>query len=136
MEDNFIRVTLDSNIIISALLFGGNSKKIIEKLIRREFIAYTSPQLVSELVEVLVQKFRFSEEMVRNLQVQIISLFRIVYPVNLINIARDNDDNMVLETALESNSSIIVTGDKDLLVLGKYKKILIMNPKDFLDLYQ
>jgi putative PIN family toxin of toxin-antitoxin system len=73
--------------------------------------------------------------MIKNLQIQIANFFTIVYPLHLINVVRDKDGNRVLDTAVESNSSIIITGDKDLLVLGKYKKIKIMSPKDFLDMY-
>ena len=136
MEDNLPRIVIDTNVIISALVFGGNSKIIIEKLIKREFIAYTSPQLISELLEILLQKFNFSDEMIKKVEVQINSLSHVVYPTVEINIARDRDDNRVLEVAEESESSIIVTGDKDLLSLKVYKNIIIMNPKTFLDLFK
>lgn len=135
MEDNLLKVTLDTNIIISALIFGGSSKKIIQKIIKNEFKVYISPQLVSELVEVLVKKFNFSEKMIMMLEAQIISLFKVVYPTKNINIVRDIDDNRVLEVAVESNSSIIITGDKDLLTLKSYKNIKIMSPKDFIEKY-
>lgn len=133
MEDNLQNVTLDTNIIISALVFGGNSKKIIEKINKQEFKVYISPQLVSELIDVLIKKFNFSKKMIMLLEAQIITLFNVVYPTQNINVVRDVDDNRVLEVAIESNSSVIVTGDKDLLDLKIYKNIEIMNPKDFLD---
>lgn len=131
MEDNLQKVTLDTNIIISALIFGGNSKKIIEKLTKREFRAYTSPQLVSELIEVLVKKFNFSDEKIILLEAQIVTLFTVVYPTETIEAVRDHDDNRVLEVAVESDSKIIVTGDKDLLELKNYKGIKIISPKEF-----
>ena len=134
MEDNLPRITIDTNVIVSALVFGGNSKAIIGKLIKSEFVAYTSPQLISELLEILLQKFNFSDEMIKKVEMQINSLFHIVYPTVEINIARDRDDNRVLEVAEESESSIIVTGDKDLLSLKVYKNIIIMNPKVFLEI--
>ena len=133
MDDSLPKVTLDTNIIISALIFGGNSKKIIEKLIKAEFRAFTSPQLVSELIEVLIKKFKFSDKMIMMLEAQIITLFTTVYPAETINVARDTDDNRVLEVAVESGSSIIVTGDNDLLDLKNYEGIKILNPKEFLD---
>lgn len=133
MEDNLQKVTLDTNIIISALVFGGNSKEIIEKINKREFKVYISPQLVSELIDVLIKKFNFSKKMIMLLEAQIITLFNIVYPTQNIDVVRDVDDNRVLEVAVASNSSVIVTGDKDLLDLKKYKNIKIMNPKNFLD---
>lgn len=133
MADSLLRVTLDTNIIISALLFGGNSRKIVEKIVNREFRVYTSPRLISELKEVLIKKFKFSNEKITNLEVQILSLFTVINPTKSITVARDPDDNRVLEVAIESGSKIIVTGDKDLLDLKKYKRIRIINPKAFLD---
>lgn len=58
------------------------------------------------------------------------------------NHIRDEDDNRVLEAAIEGKCNFIVTGDKDLLELGKYKrslrlrlkKIQILTPAQFLDL--
>lgn len=133
MPSEFKRITIDTNVIISALIFGGNSKLIIEKLIRREFVAFTSIQLVSELVEKLLIKFNFSREMILKLDALIASLFIVVYPTKRIKIARDIDDNRVLEVATTSNSHIIITGDKDLLTIKQYKGIKIVSPKEYIE---
>jgi len=127
------KVTIDTNVIISALIFGGNSKIIVEKLLKREFIAFTSIQLVSELVETLLIKFNFTKEMILKLDALIASNFIVVYPTKRINVARDVDDNRVLEVAVTSKSRYIVTGDKDLLVIKRYKNIDIISPKVFVN---
>ena len=133
MPKAITKVTIDTNVIISALIFGGNSKIIIEKLLKREFIAFTSIQLVSELVETLLIKFDFTREMILKLDALIASNFVVVYPAKRINVARDIDDNRVLEVAVTSNSKYIITGDKDLLVIKKYKNIEIISPKEFVN---
>lgn len=127
------KVIIDTNVIISALIFGGNSKIIIEKLLKREFVAFTSIQLVSELVETLLIKFNFTKEMILKLDALIASNFVVVYPTKRINVARDVNDNRVLEVAVTSNSKYIITGDKDLLVIKRYKNIEILNPKEFIN---
>ncbi len=127
------KVTIDTNVIISALIFGGNSKIIVEKLLKREFVAFTSIQLVSELVETLLIKFNFTREMILKLDALIASNFVVVYPTKRINVARDIDDNRVLEVAVTSNSKYIITGDKDLLVIKRYKNIDIISPKEFIN---
>lgn len=132
MSKEPVKVTIDTNVIISALIFGGNSKTIIEKLIKREFVAFTSIQLVSELVERLLIKFNFSKEMILKLDELVASSFIVVYPSKRIKIARDVDDNRVLEVAVTSNSKFIITGDKDLLTIKKYKNIEILSPKEFI----
>ena len=127
------KVTIDTNVIISALIFGGNSKIIVEKLLKREFVAFTSIQLVSELVETLLIKFNFTREMILKLDALIASNFVVVYPTKRINVARDIDDNRVLEVAVTSNSKYIITGDKDLLVIKRYKNIDIISPTEFIN---
>lgn len=135
MVNDIPRVVLDTNIIVSALLFGGNSKKIIENLSKRKFKAYTSPRLIYELIDVLIKKFKFNKEKIMLLEAEIIKLFTIVYPTKAVKIVRDEKDDMVLEVALESKSNIVVTGDKDLLVLEKFKNTIILTPKMFLETY-
>lgn len=48
-----------------------------------------------------------------------------------LSIARDDDDNRVLEVALESAADLIVTNDKDLLVLGTVNGVPIVSLHDF-----
>jgi predicted nucleic acid-binding protein len=48
--------------------------------------------------------------------------------------SRDEDDNRVLETAVIGGCGFIVSGDKDLLVLGGYEGITIVAPAEFLKL--
>lgn len=133
MPKEVTKVTIDTNVIISALIFGGNSKIIVGKLLKREFVAFTSIQLVSELVETLLIKFNFTREMILKLDALIASNFVVVYPTKRINVARDIDDNRVLEVAVTSNSKYIITGDKDLLVIKRYKNIDIISPKEFIN---
>jgi putative PIN family toxin of toxin-antitoxin system len=51
-----------------------------------------------------------------------------------INISRDPDDNKVIETAVIGNCNYIISGDNDLLIIGSYKNIRIVNPTDFLNI--
>ncbi|MBI5554298.1 MAG: putative toxin-antitoxin system toxin component, PIN family [Elusimicrobia bacterium] len=56
----------------------------------------------------------------------------IVVPLEIAdNICRDKDDQMVLGTALAAETEVIITGDKDLIVLKHYKHIKIVTPRDF-----
>jgi hypothetical protein len=53
--------------------------------------------------------------------------------VQLDVVKEDPPDNRVLECAVSSGADYVVTGDKDLLRLGRYDSIGIINPSDFLD---
>jgi predicted nucleic acid-binding protein len=47
------------------------------------------------------------------------------------NICRDKDDNNIIALAVSAKADFIITGDKDLLVLKKYKSIRIVSPREF-----
>lgn len=127
------RVVIDTNIIVSALIFGGNSEKIVKKLINKELLAFTSPQLISELLDVLSKKFKYSERDLIITKIQLTEITKTVYPDKEIKIARDVKDNKVIEAAVEGKCGFIITGDKDLLEIRKYKRIKILTPREFLD---
>jgi putative PIN family toxin of toxin-antitoxin system len=134
VKNNSLRIVIDANVIISSLVFGGKPEKFIKTIIAEKINVYTSPQLVSEILDVLRKKFHFSEEKIEKLERDILEISRIVYPVKKILAVRDIADNKVLEAAVEGKCSVIVTGDKDLLSLKKYKNIQILTASEFLDL--
>ncbi len=129
-------IVIDTNVIISSLVFGGAPKRLIEIVVKERLEVFTSPQLISELLETLRKKFNFSEEKIKELESEILNIFKVVYPQKELFVVRDIKDNKVLETAVESKSRIIITGDKDLLVLKKYKNILVVTPKEFLSFFE
>jgi hypothetical protein len=53
--------------------------------------------------------------------------------VSLHVINEDSEDNRILECALASGADIIVSGDKHLLKLGKFRKTKILTPREFFD---
>ena len=126
-----VRAVLDSNILISAIVFGGNPKRIIELIQENDVIAITSRILISELFDVLVKKFHFTSEKLYLAEELIRENFLIVSPSETLNIVRDKDDNRVLEAAVEGKCQYIITGDKDLLDLKSYHQITILTPGDF-----
>lgn len=130
-----LRIVLDTNVIISSLVFGGKPKELMQIVLKEGLRVYTSPQLISELLDILRKKFNFSEEKIKLLEKELLKNFKLVYPLKRIKISRDVKDNKVLEAANESLSEIIVTGDKDLLTIRKYEKILIITPSEFLSFW-
>lgn len=126
------KILLDTNITVSALLFGGKPKEILNRVLKFEIEAITSSQLLSELIEVLIKKFNFSKEKVQLIEELIKKSFIMVYPSKELNIVQDKDDNHVLEAALEGNCKLIITGDKELLELGYFQGIEIITPEQFI----
>lgn len=130
--DSPLKVVLDTNILISATIFGGNSKKILQKAIDGEIEAFTSKFLIAEFSDVLIKKFDFSKEQIDVIISLLSKHFLIVEPTMSVGILADKADNRVLEAALEARVKFIVTGDKELLNLKEFKDIKIASPTDFL----
>lgn len=55
-----LKVVVDTNVLVSAWLFGGNPRTILELALNNQIEGITSPQLLSELSDVLLKKFGFS----------------------------------------------------------------------------
>jgi len=126
------KILLDTNVIISALVFGGKPREILNRVQKFEIQAIISPQLLSELSEVLTKKFGFSKEKMELAEGLIKKCFKQVYPSQEFDVARDKDDNRVLEAAVEGKCSVIITGDLDLLELTHFQEIEIVTPEEFL----
>lgn len=135
MEKNPLKVVVDTNVIISAIVFGGKPKKIIQLIIEGKIIPIISKPLIAELVEILCKKFKFSVKKMHLVEKIVEGNFKLIYPSVSLDVVYDKDDNRVLEAALEGRCIYIITGDRDLLELNSYKGIKIMNPESFLNYY-
>lgn len=127
-----MRILLDTNVYISALLFGGNPRAIVQSVIKKEHTAITSPVLLSELADVLRKKFGYSHQAVIAVDRQIRKQCTVVLPKETIDVLSDVPDNRVLEAANEGNCAVIITGDSDLLLLKQYRAVRILTPSAFI----
>lgn len=134
MVKKVARVVLDTNILISGVVFGGKPREILEMAKTRVIQGVISQILLAELGEVLSKKFDYPESRILQINRKMKKIFNVVYPVESINIVRDDDDNRVLEAAVAGGCDYIVTGDEDLLILKKFKNIKILTPAEFVSL--
>lgn len=132
MAENLVKVVLDTNIIVSAVGFGGKPQQILVGVLQEKIKAVTSSILLAELEEVLTKKLPLSKADILLALEEIKNVFIVVQPKKTINAVRDEEDNRVLEAALEGGCSYIITGDKELLQLGKWKGISILTASQFL----
>jgi len=133
-----IHAVLDSNVIISGLLFGGIPSRIINLAMTGKFICYTSSDILDEIRGVLSRpKFNLSTDEVTYLTTELENLFVITFPkVKIRAVKKDPDDDMILECAIESNADLIVSGDSHLLELGQWQGINIKNPVEAMTLFE
>lgn len=129
-----LRVVLDTNVVVSALLFRGPPKTVYELALANQLVIITSPPLVEELRGVLVSKFDHPPEVAKAVAAEYSALSVIVEPtVTLLVVHDDLDDNRVLECAVSAQADAIVSGDRHLLKLQGFRGIPILTPHAFLD---
>lgn len=125
------RVVLDSNIIISAYVFGGKPLIILQAVINEQIEGIISHVIIAEFINILRQKFKVSSADLKLFQSQIEDTFEVVNPLKTLQVLTDDPDNRVLEVAHEANCDYIITGDRDLLKLGKFEQIKIVSAHEF-----
>lgn len=128
------RVVLDSNILISALIFKGKPDRVVTLAQRQTIQAITSEILLAELYRVLTDKFVYSQSEIAMFDANLRSFMEVVMPTESLAVVDDETDNRVLEAAVAGNCDYIVTGDKLLLNVRKYKSIKILSVSDFVKL--
>jgi len=127
-------VVLDTNVLISAFLYGGAPREIVEMIIAGAIDCSLSPAILDEVRGVLKRpKFGLSPRQAMSIVEELGGLCEVVNPsASIRRVIADPDDDRVLECAIEARADAIVSGDIHLLALGKYKGILILNPSGFL----
>ena len=129
-----LRITPDTNILISATISGGNEYELLKLAKLGKIKLVLSLPILKEFFEVISRtKFSFSAKIIDEILANIISISDIVFPREKLDIIKDDpSDNMVLECALAGNSDYIISGDNHLLSLKKFKNIRIVRSVDIL----
>jgi len=131
-----LRVTVDTNILVSATINNGNPYKILKIAKEGKIILVISLDILKEFKDVISRpRFGFSNSQIESAIKHIIAVSEIVVPNTKISFVKaDPDDNKILEAAVSGESEFIVSGDRHLLDLEKYKQVKIVKPTVFLDL--
>jgi len=125
-----VKAVFDTNVIVAGLVAEGLCREILEIHVP-EHDAVLSEALWDELLRTLKRKFRLTAD-----DLPVLPLYRQhaewCEPATLPEpVCRDPDDDVVLATALAGGAEAIVTGDADLLTLGRYSGIEIISPREF-----
>lgn len=130
-----MKVVFDTNIFISALVIPGSlAENAILKIIEGEDALIISKEIINEVLSVLSTKFNRDREALSHVAVNLSELAELVNPAKRIRVFKDKPDNRILECALCGKADAVVTGDKEMLRLRKYKGIKIISLKEYLEL--
>lgn len=130
------RAVYDTNVLLSALLFGGTVfDELMEATIDGRVELISSPFIVNELDRILREKFSIPLAIRCEFVATVRRRSMLVSPRTIPRvIKRKRDDNAILACADVGGAHVIVTGDKkDLLVLKQYRGIPIVTPRTFYD---
>ena len=135
-----MKITVDTNVLISSTFWYGTSDKIIEKVENKEIELILSKEIIEEFTQVLEyeeiqQKIKDKNLEMRRSVERIVAISTIVEPKHLLDVVKnDPKDNKIIECAVEGNFDYIISRDNHLLSLKKYNGIEILSPEDFLKL--
>jgi uncharacterized protein len=133
-----VRIVLDTNVVMSALLWRGRPYRLLDAIRQRPRLQlYSSPVLLEELAEVLTRPSATKQlsaigKAARDVLPDYILAIELVEPAELPRVVRDPDDDHVLACALAARADLIVTGDNDLLDLNAYQNIPIVTAAEAL----
>lgn len=128
------RVVLDTNVVASAMLWGGSPLKLLHAARTQRLQLYTSLPLLAELTDILGRtkfdrKVAASGFTIDQIVDRYAAMARTVRPASIApTILADPDDDVVLATAKAARARLIVSGDRHLLSLSAgFEGILIVS---------
>ena len=128
------RAVLDTNVLVSHLLFpGGNPSKILDLAAAEKFKLVLSHFILGEMEGILKGKFGFDRARLAESRRSLMALAELVQPRHHVEVIReDESDNRIPECALSGKANFIISGDKrHLLPLKNYKGVRILSPSEF-----
>ena len=124
-------VVIDTNVFLSAYVWGGIPKQVIKLWQNGRFNLLYSTEALFELVSLLAV-FKFDPDRIKKIKQEIEERAKKIIPSEKVTLCRDPKDNQFLELCLAASADYLITGDKDLLVLKKFQQTQIFSPKQFL----
>jgi putative PIN family toxin of toxin-antitoxin system len=136
-----VRIVLDTNVALSALLWTGPPYALLQAIRRREHVQlFTSPVLLEELGEILnrrspSQRLALIGRAAHEVLAEYIDAVDMVTPLSVPSVvAADSDDDHVIAAAVAAGANLLVSGDRHLLGLKSHGTIRIVGPGEAIEL--
>ena len=131
-----MKIVIDTNVIASAIFFGGKPRELLGMVVNQDLQAFASPEIVTEYQETVDELCtKYPGKPTRLPLTLIISAMKLVDPATRIPVSPDPDDYKFIECAVDAKCLYIVSGDKDLTSLKNYQDIQIVTVAEFLAQY-
>ena len=128
-----MRVVLDTNVVMSAIFFGGDPKAIVRAAVSKQIELVATKAVLAEYREVAERLHEHYHAVSFRRPLAILeSLVKLVRPATLGGaVCRDPDDDAIIACALGGKAKIICSGDDDLLALNGFRGLEIQKPREF-----
>ena len=128
-----MRIVVDTNVIASAIFFGGKPYQLLRYIMEDRVDVVASKDIVDEYEEIVSRLQRKYQAISTRIPLQeLIAKFEIIRVGSEIRVCRDPDDDKFISCAVDGKCIYIVSGDSDLLSIGNYGDIEILTVADFL----
>ena len=128
-----MRVVLDTNVLLAGFATRGLCEALLT-LVYRDHIVILSEHILDEVSRHFSGKFKATKAQAEGVVAFLRSSSEIVEPAVVPRgTLRDKDDLPVLGTAVAGAATCLVTGDQELLSLGRYQRVDILSPRAFYD---
>lgn len=130
-----MKIVLDTNVLISAIFWGGKPREIIELWINDYIELYATKEIIKEYFNIM-DRMDKSRMLVKKWQNYILENIHIIDNKVSIKLSRDPYDDKFLNCAITTMATYIVSGDNDLLELKEIGKTKIVSPSAFIKAYE
>lgn len=137
-----MRVVFDTNVVLSAMLWGGPPRVALDVVRRGEATLLTSIDLDAEL-RLVLKRAKFGKRLREvgqtpdTLMLLYSGITEIVEPAVIGRVVpEDPKDDMVLACAVGGQALLVVSGDSHLLNLKRYQEVRIITVEQFLALHR
>ncbi len=139
IKSRHLKVEIDTNVFVSAVLFKGKPGRLVPLWQRGEITFLLSTEILKEYIGVLsYPKFKLTEKEIKHIIEK--ELVPFIQPAKLktkVDIIRqDPSDNKFLSLAVDGKADCLISGDKHLLELKEFRKTKIIPIRDFLRLIE
>ena len=128
-----MQVVLDTNVLVSGVFWRGPASRILELWAKDKIEVVVSPEILTEYQRLLAEMERDKPAGLADAWTVFIAQHaRMIHPEGHPRLCRDPDDDKFLHCALSAGAKILVTGDKDLLSMGRVADVELLTPAAFL----
>jgi putative PIN family toxin of toxin-antitoxin system len=126
------RVVFDTNVLISAEIFGGAPAKCLSGATTGHIEAFTCREILEECRRILAEKFGYPAIEADAYVAHLLSFHSLVEISGLVRVvAEDPDDDKVVECVMISGAEFLISGDKHLTRIMSYQNTQIVTPAGF-----